>query len=659
MGVILKFIDDQFNILHLLRDSLHQNPVKNNRLEICFESIKILVGHFPEDSRSILKVLLGNESGGNFLATILDPKTTEDQFNFHISCMQNSKKLLDLNMFKILILSLFDEVIPPSGTKISLNLEEARVIEFLDVLGLDLARELVVRENRKISQSQDHDLIKNFYRAVLNYFDAKIGQKTSSFEQLKLEAFRQLLFDQNFARFVKLEKKQAQNLNRILIDLEIFRESSDGFRFVNNRDVQVFRFMKLQEILKETDGFMATFEFPENTEIETLAEFLCLAAVVFASVEKPKKVREMDQELKKKSLLARNSIGQSFFHFLVDSGFQNSSMIEFLDFLKVHFGSEFIGEILKLKNNEGLTFWSHAFANKNITCLKEIKFGSFLEEILIKLCGKKIGFRNLKELATDLFLGWENFDRNFHEEFFEIRVLVKVDGKLKFSDPSFFNYFALQRFHKYLKKNYKNLNTFEFCAELWSDRENSGELCWLIEKFYSEKFYGVLGVLYCIAEIGEVNEAPFFFCLDILINQVKTGKIGENLLFEQDEDKRTFLHEFCRNEKNWSEDSFRKLFNKLKELKKFVPEDKFEKFLMFCDFFGRTFLYYLHKFNLFEIAFNFLCSEFGIDFVREFLLTGKLFWFQNSISEFPKVINLFKNNFGKEFVKKIFFDAKK
>jgi hypothetical protein len=62
-------------------------------------------------------------------------------------------------------------------------------------------------------------------------------------------------------------------LNGILIDLEIFRESSDGFRFVYNRDVAVFGFLKFQEILRESDGFNLTFDFAETPEIQSLAKF--------------------------------------------------------------------------------------------------------------------------------------------------------------------------------------------------------------------------------------------------------------------------------------------------------------------------------------------------------------------------------------------------
>jgi hypothetical protein len=645
---------DQFNVLQLLRESLSPGPVKSNQFESCLESIKILVDHFSEDSRSLLQVLLArNESGGNFLATILDPSTTEDQFNFHIRSLQDIKKLLDFEIFKKLVLNLFDELISPSHTKVFLNFEEARVIEFLDVLGLDLAQELVVPENRNISQSQDHNLIKNFYRSVLNYFDAKIGQKTSSFEQLKFKAFRQLSIDYNFASFIKLKKKQ-DNLNHILIDLEIFRESSDGFRFVNDRDVQVFGLAKFREVLKEAEGFKATFEFPENTEIETLAEFLCLSAVAFTSEENPenlKKVREMDQGLIQISLLARNSIGQSFFHFLVDSGFQNSLMIEFLDFLKVHFGSDFVGEILKLKNNAGLTFWSHAFANKNISSLKEIKFGEFLEEILNKLCEKRTDFVNLKKLASDLIFGRENFERNFHEELVAIGDLAKVDGEVKFSDPCFLNYFALEEFHKYLKKIHQKEETFKFCGKLWNDRENFSELCWLIEKLFAQNLEATKKALDNFAWGGEKNEAAFFLSLDILIIELKTGK---NLLFEQDEDKTTFLHKFCWYDYNWSEESVKKLFNKLKELKKFLPEKIFKDFLKLRDgVFGWTFLQWIESFKKFEIPFNFLCSELGLDFVRDFfLLSGNEFLLiQGSISEITKILNLFKINFGEVFVK--------
>jgi hypothetical protein len=595
-----------------------------------------------------------NESGGNFLVTILDQNTTEDQLNYQIYCIQNIEKIVDLEVFKFLILELFDELISSSArSQVSLNLEKARLFGFLDVLGLDLAKELVVREIRNISQSQDHNLIENFHRSVLNYFDEKIDQKTSSFEQLKFEAFRQLSIEHNFERFVKLGKKQPHTLNRILIDLEIFRESSDGFRFVNNRDVQVFGFTKFEEILEETVGFKETFEFPGNTEIETLSKFLSLTAVVLTSEENPE---DFAPELVKKSLLARNPNGKSLFHFLVDSSFKDSLMNEFLDFLKVHFGSEFVGKILKLKNNENLTFWSHAFANKDISNPKEIKFGSFLEEILKRLCGMEIDFEILKNFASHLIFGRKNFDRNFDEKFFEIGVLVKVDGKVQFSDPCFLNYFVMESFQNSLKRHYKkDGENSELWGQFLSDKEKFKEFFWLSEKFFAENLIGAKKALDQIAKIGEGNETPFFFFLGIFINQLKAGKNAEtakNLLFQKDEFKITFLHKFCWNDRTWSEESCKKLFEKFKEIKELVPENQFKEFFMLRDACGRTFLHWLEKFNSFQIAFDFLKSEFGGDFVRDFFLAGKgFFWIRRSVAELTKILSLFKNNFDLEFLK--------
>jgi hypothetical protein len=355
-------------------------------------------------------------------------------------------------------------------------------------------------------------------------------------------------------------------LNGILIDLEIFRESSDGFRFIYNRDVAVFGFLKFQEILRESDGFTATFDFPKTPEIE-LAKFLCLTAVVFASKEGSeslKKVCEMDPKLIQQSLLARNPIGQSFLHFLVDSGLQNSLIIEFLACLKAQFGLKFIGGILKLKTNDGFTFWSHAFANKKISDTKEIIFSSILEEISNKFFEKTIDFRNLWKLAFDLIFEREYVEQNyeFNEELFEIDILRKDDG-VKFSDPCFFNYFALERFHDFSKGNYKSDKVFEFCAKLLSNRNDFNELCWLIEKFYVQKldstkecfYYGRKSRakkkdFYHIARMCEQNETSFLLYLDILINQLKTGKnpkITQKKLFEQNGKNETFLHKFCWN----------------------------------------------------------------------------------------------------------------
>lgn len=579
-----------------------------------------------------------DDSGGNFLATTLDPNTTEGHFNHHIGCIQNSKNLLakEPNIFEKLILNLFDEF-TTSCSQIISNLKEARVTQFLDVLGINLAKALILREKRKISQIKDLNLIANFYRTVLNNFDAKLDQKSSSFKQLKLGAFKQFSIDQNFAGFVKHDKKQSENLNPILIDLEIFQETSDGFHFVNSRDIEIFGFLKLHEILKETGGFNATFMIFENTEIESLTKFLCLTAVVLNFEKNPKNLNEilgLKPELIQQSLLARTLSGHSLFHILVASELHKSLIIEFLNFLKVQFGMKFIVKILTLKNREGLTFWSHSqCSNRNISDSEEIQYNTLLEETLSKLFVKETrDFENLKELALDLIFGRENLDRNHDEEFFEIEILTKVDDKIKYADSSFLGYFALAGLHKYLIKNYQKEEAFELCGNLLSDRENFRELCWLIEKFYMQKVNVIKSALNYFARIGEEKKIAFFFFLDILISQYKDKgkndlKMDMNLSSE-DGGEKTFLHNFCFFDYKWSEHSFRHLFNKLKELKRFVPYNEFREFLLLCDNFG-TFLHCLDKSNTFEIALNFLHSEFEDNFIRKFYSVDHSFWSRN------------------------------
>ncbi len=109
------------------------------------------------------------------------------------------------------------------------------------------------------------------------------------------------------------------------------------------------------------------------------------------------------------------------------------------------------------------------------------------------------------------------------------------------------------------------------------------------------------------------------------------------------------------NIREWSDKSFTILLNKLKEFRKFVPEEEFKEFLIHRDFSNRTFLHLLPKFGSFKIAFDFLYAEFGVNFVQEFLLTSTgYFRIQSSISEFTKFINLFKLlGFDKHFVKTI------
>jgi hypothetical protein len=219
----------------------------------------------------------------------------------------------------------------------------------------------------------------------------------------------------------------------------------------------------------------------------------------------------------------------------------------------------------------------------------------------------------------------------------------------------------LKGFSDNLIKNFKNEKTAKFCSKLLSEKEKFSEICWLIEKIFEEKLIEGKISLNRFAEIWEKNENLFFLLLEILLNRLKTekdSKIVRDLFFKQaGRYNLTFLHQFCYYSRNWSESSCEKLFAKLKEFKKYFPEKEFKDFLMIRDDLNRTFLFFLDKFKFFEIAFNFLISEYESDFVQDFLSVkniygDSLYWIKKSITDFTQVINLFKNNFDKKFVKK-------
>jgi hypothetical protein len=219
----------------------------------------------------------------------------------------------------------------------------------------------------------------------------------------------------------------------------------------------------------------------------------------------------------------------------------------------------------------------------------------------------------------------------------------------------------LKGFSDNLIKNYKSEETAKFCLKLLSEKEKFSEICWLIEKLFGEKLIEGKINLIRFARTGEKNENLFFLSLEILLNRLKTekdSKIVKNLFFKQTGDKETFLYQFCRSRFNyWSESSFEKLFGKFKKFRKYFPEKDFKEFLMIGDNTNWTFLFWLDKFSKFEIAFNFLISEFELDFVQDFLLVkdrdgDSLFAIKCSIIEFTQTLNLFKNNFDKKFVKK-------
>jgi hypothetical protein len=675
--------EDKFDILDILLESLSLESVKNilsfdNSLllhsskihqENCLKLLKFLFDHFSDDSDFVKKHLFAqDESGENFSFYFLNLQSTEDQVKNYVNSIRKLQGFVDLSTFEKLVLNSKKL----SLAQISFNLDETQKIELLDILGPEVTKELVIRENQNVSQILDHDLIEIFYRNVLNYFDGKTSPdpETSSLEQLKLEAFRQLSLEFNFQSFVRRDN-EPRNLNQILLDLEILRETSDGFSFANNRVVEVFGFARFYEVLQETDEFNRNFILPENLEIESLVRFFCLAGVVFASKRNFQNLKtnyELKLDVAKESILARNSNILKKESLFTGSNFQKPLIIEFIDFLKVQFGAKFIPKILTLKNSEGFTFWSHSFANRNISSLKELKFETFLEDILNKLCGNEIDFENLDKLAFDLLLERKNLDKidknssKNYSELFELEILTKLDDEVKFSDSSFLNYFAFNGFYDHLIKNYESEETGKFCLKLLSEKEKFSEICWFIEKFFGEKLIEEKVSLSYFAEIREENENLFFLLLEILLNRLKTekdSKIVRNLFFEREGYfKRTFLHQFCRPGVNWNESSFEKLFGKFKKFKKYFPEKEFKEFLMIGNEYNWTFLFWLNKFSKFEIAFNFLISEFELDFVQDFLLVkdswdgDSLSWIKRSITEFAQTLNLFKNNFDKKFVKK-------
>jgi hypothetical protein len=679
----LREFGDKFEVLEILLESLSLESVKNilninsslllhsskTQQENCLKFLKFLFDHFSDDSDFVAKHLFAqDEFGENFSFYYLNLQSTENQAKNYIESIRKLQEFVDLNTFE----KLFLYSKKASNSQKLLNFEETQKIDFLDVLGLKVTKELVIRENQNVSQILDHDFIENFYRNVLNYVDGKTSPnpETSSFEQLNLEAFRQFSVEYNFQSFVRPDKEPIV-FNQILLDLEILRETSDGFSFVNNRVVEVFGFARFYDILHETEEFKRIFIFPENIEIGSLARFFCLAGVVFASkrnFQNLKKTYEIKFDLVQESILGRNSNVLEKERPFTGSNLQKSLIIEFIDFLKVQFGAKFISKILTLKNSEGFTFWSHSISNRNISSLKELKFETFLEEILSKLCGNEIDFGNLNELALSLVFEQENLEKidkklfsKKYSKLFELEILTKLDDEVKFSDSSFLTYFAFKSFSDNLTKNFENEETAKFCSKLLSEKEKFSEICWLIEKFFEEKLIEGKISLNRFAEIGEENENLFFLSLEILLNRLKTekdSKIVRNLFFERDgEFRRTFLHQFCRYSENWSENSIERLFKKLKEFKKYFPEKEFKDFLMIGDWTNWTFLVWLKEFKFFEIGFNFLFSEFKPDFVQDFLLIknfygNSLTCIKESITDFTQVINLFKNNFDKKFVKK-------
>jgi hypothetical protein len=262
---------DKFDVLDILLESLSLESVRNilnfeNSLllhsskkhqENYLKFLKFSIDHFSDDFEFIEKNVFAHiEVGENFSLYFLNLISTENQMKNFMDSIRKLQQFLGFQTFGRLLLN-SNKL---SFAQILLKLEVTEKIEFLDILGLDLIKELFIRDNQKVSQILDRNLVENYFGTVLNYFDGKLssGIKISSLEQLKFVAIRQISIEYNFDNFVK-PHKESKNVNQVLLDLEILKETTDGFKFVSDRNAEIFGFPRYYEILHETNGFTTFF----------------------------------------------------------------------------------------------------------------------------------------------------------------------------------------------------------------------------------------------------------------------------------------------------------------------------------------------------------------------------------------------------------------
>jgi hypothetical protein len=122
--------------------------------------------------------------------------------------------------------------------------------------------------------------------------------------------------------------------------------------------------------------------------------------------------------------------------------------------------------------------------------------------------------------------------------------------------------------------------------------------------------------------------------------------------------RESFLYILFLNKSNWSLNSFKILFEFLKQFKVYLTADEFKEFFMFGSDDKETFVNWISDFDLFELVFNFIWIEFDIEIVHKILVIknkiGNSLWcFKPSIKKFTKMIMLFTNTLDQEYVKEI------
>jgi hypothetical protein len=218
---------------------------------------------------------------------------------------------------------------------------------------------------------------------------------------------------------------------------------------------------------------------------------------------------------------------------------------------------------------------------------------------------------------------------------------------------------------KSIIQNFKDREESKFLSKIVENKNQYPKIALQIEIFFEKQLQknDKLIVEYLEMKIGKEIEFLLYFLFDILIKHLEAGKGSEmvqKVLFAQmnDRDGNGFLHSLFR----WPENNDKKLIEnileKLNEIKKHFPETIFKQlFLLKEKSSSFTFLSYIADSDGFKVAFNFIKSELGDEFLKEILCSEDrdgdlLFNMTYIINRFIFVLELFKENLDKTFIKR-------
>jgi hypothetical protein len=537
----------------------------------------------------------------------------------------NSYLLLDEHkMFRVYFNSVIDKLEVNHnfvGSVLKKEISQIKSTNFYLIViqeNLSSILQFVLKSLREVFSELDQNILIEFLTEKV-FYPLFFSHKNFDFNLLRI--FKQNLGADTFDKIFLQQKNLMQNNTNLLLDLLKFPNS---FNRLNN--ILKLLIDESSDILKELlsyrseDGgsFLHLIISREKNLTLHETEFLNLILGTIKNLFEHKIDRKEIETL----ILVQNASEETFLQVLSERDFSTNKISEILKCIH-QYDNEITGKLISIKDKKELHFYDcyHIY----VPDYDPNNFDEFLKLL-----------ENPKSLIeTEV------------EKLKENLILPKLE-KLK----SMFTDFTKKDGAKILSKILENKNQYP-------------EISSQIELFFENqlKKNEKIIVEYLEMKIGKEIEFLLYFLFDILIKHLEAKKDSEmvqKVLFAQMDDERGngILHSLFFWSENRDEKLIENIFEKLKEIKKHFPETIFKQLFLLkeksCSF---TFLSCIPKSDAFKFAFNFIKSEFGDEFLKEILFSksysGSLLHNMTYIiNSFIFILELFKENFDKTFIKR-------